>query len=116
MHTTYLVVTLAAIVANAGIALADFARAKFVLANSAEVGVPPSWVPWLATMKLAGAIGLLLGLLGVQVIGIAAAIGLVLFYTGALITHVRARVFYNIAFPGGYFALALAAAALAVAQ
>jgi hypothetical protein len=39
----------------------------------------------------------------------------VLFFTGALATHVRARVFHNIAFPGAFFALAVAATALTVA-
>lgn len=116
MHTAYLALTLATVVANAGIAGADFARAKFVLANSAEVGVPQNWVPWLATAKLAGAVGLLLGLLGMRLVGLAAAVGLVLFFMGALITHVRARVYYNIAFPGTYFALAVATAALTAAQ
>lgn len=116
MHTAYLLVTVATLAANAGIAVADFARAKFVLANSAEVGVPQSWVPWLATAKLAGALGLLLGLLGMRLVGLAAAVGLVLFFAGALITHVRARVYYNIAFPGVYFALAAATVALTATQ
>jgi DoxX-like family len=51
----------------------------------------------------------------VRILGIAAAIGLVLFFTGALGAHARARAFYNIAVPGAYFALALASLALAVA-
>ncbi|MEU4312460.1 DoxX family protein [Nocardia sp. NPDC024068] len=116
MHTTYLVVTIAAIAANAGMAVADFARADFVLANSAEVGVPRSWIPWLATLKMAGAIGLLLGLLGMRELGVAAGAGLVLFFAGALVAHLRARVFYNLAFPGAYFASAVAATAFAAAQ
>ncbi|PRC57240.1 transmembrane invasion protein, partial [Mycobacterium sp. ITM-2017-0098] len=31
--------TIACVIANAGVAVADFSRARFVLANSAEVGV-----------------------------------------------------------------------------
>jgi len=77
--------------------------------------VPRSWLPPLAVLKGAGAAGLLLGLLGVRPLGIAAAIGLALFFTGALAAHVRPRVFHDIAFPGAYFALAIASAALAVA-
>ncbi|MFC5754302.1 DoxX family protein [Actinomadura rugatobispora] len=102
------VVTLITILANAGMAVADFARARFVLANAAEVDVPEPWVPVLGALKAAGAAGLLLGLLGVPYIGVAAAGGLVLFFAGALVAHVRARVYRNIAFPGGYFALAVA--------
>jgi hypothetical protein len=72
--------------------------------------VPRSWLPPLAILKGAGAAGLLLGLLGVRPLGIAAATGLVLFFIGALAAHVRARVFHNIAFPAGYFALARSSA------
>ncbi|MEU5980629.1 DoxX family protein [Streptomyces sp. NPDC047315] len=116
MSTAYVIVTLITVLANAGIAAADFANAKFVLANSAEAGVPRTWLPWLATLKAAGAAGLLLGLLGVPLVGVAAATGLVLFYVGAVAAHVRARVFYNIAFPGGYLALAVASLALALTR
>ncbi|MFI6512181.1 DoxX family protein [Streptosporangium sp. NPDC050855] len=116
MFTAYVVVTVVTIVVNAGIAVADLARAGFVLANGAEVGVPPSWLPVLATLKAAGATGLLLGLLGVRPVGVAAAAGLCLFFVGAVAVHVRARVFHNIAFPGVYLALAVASLVLAVAR
>jgi hypothetical protein len=116
VFVAYVVVTVITIVANAAVAVADLRRAPFVLANSAEVGVPPSWLPLLATLKAAGAAGLFLGLLGVQYVGIAAAIGLVTFFTGALAVHVRARVFYNLAFPGTYWLLATASLVLAIAR
>lgn len=116
MFTAYGIITVVAVLANTGIAVADFLRAEFVLANSAEVGLPQSWLPWLAALKAAGAAGLLLGLMGVPVIGVAAATGLVLFFIGAVAAHIRARVYDNIAFPGGYLALAAACLALAVAR
>ncbi|MEU0226248.1 DoxX family protein [Streptomyces sp. NPDC006284] len=112
MYTAYVLVTVAAIVADAGIAVADLMRARFVLANSAEVAVPGSWLPWLAVLKAAGAAGLLAGLLGFRLLGVAAAVGLVLFFVGAVVAHVRARVFHNIAFPAGYLALNAAALVL----
>ncbi|PXY33205.1 hypothetical protein DI005_25685 [Prauserella sp. PE36] len=90
MFVAYLAVTVLAIAANAFIVVADLARARFVLRNSAAVGVPESWLPGLALLKGAGAVGLLLGLLGVPVIGLLAAAGLVLFYIGAVLTHLRA--------------------------
>lgn len=102
------VVVIVAIVANIALAIAAFTRAKFLVANSDEVGVPRSWLPMLGALKAAGAAGLLLGLAGVRFIGIAAAVGLVLFYVGAVIAHVRARVLYNIGFPGAFLALAIA--------
>lgn len=105
-----------AILANAGIAIADFWQAEFVVANSTEVGVPRTWLPWLAALKAAGAVGLLLGLMGATVIGVAAATGLVMFFLGALAAHIRARVYRNIAFPGGYLVLAAASLVFAIAR
>ena len=116
MFVAYVVVTIVTIIANAAVAVADLSRAQFVLANSAEVGVPPSWLPLLAALKAAGAAGLLIGLLGFRYLGIAAAIGLVLFFTGALIVHIRARVFYNLAFPGTFWLLATASLVLAIGR
>ncbi|MEV0382059.1 DoxX family protein [Nonomuraea sp. NPDC050643] len=115
MFPSYVAVTVVTIVINAWAALADFLGARFVLANSAELGIAPSWIPLLAALKAAGAAGLLLGLLGVGPLGIAAAGGLVLFFTGALVVHVRARVFHNIAYPAAFFVLAVASFALALA-
>lgn len=107
MSIAYLVVTVITVVVTAGIAVADYIPAGFVLANSAEVGVPRSWLPMLGTLKLAGAVGLIAGLV-VPAIGIAAAVGLMLFFIGAIVTHIRAGVLYNIAFPGAYLLLATA--------
>ena len=45
-------VTVGTAIMTGGIALADFARADFVLNNSAEVGVPRSWLPVLGALKL----------------------------------------------------------------
>jgi hypothetical protein len=115
MFTAYVIVTAATIAANAFAAVADLAPARFVLATMGEVGVPRSWLPPLAYLKAAAALGLLIGLLGVRPLGLAAAVGLVLFFTGALATHVRARVFHNIAVPATFFALALATTALTLA-
>ncbi|MCV7103098.1 DoxX family protein [Mycobacterium palustre] len=116
MNTACVVVALTTAVVTAGIALADFVPAGFVLANSAEVGVPRSWLPALGAAKLAGAAGLVVGLLGLRALGIAAAAGLVLFFVGAVVTHLRARVLYNIAFPGAYLGLSAATLALMLAR
>lgn len=104
----YLATVAVTAVITIGIALADFVPAQFVLANSARVGVPPSWLPMLGGLKLAGGAGLIIGLLGVPLIGIAAAAGLVAFFIGAVVAHLRAGVLYNIAFPAGYLLLSTA--------
>ncbi len=107
--TVLTVLTVACAVANASVAIADFARAPFVLANSAEVGVAPRWIPYLAALKLAGAVGLLLGLVATPWLGLAAATGLVAFFLGAVGVHVRTKVFHNIAFPSTFLVLAAGA-------
>ncbi|MDM4139262.1 MULTISPECIES: DoxX family protein [Mycobacterium] len=114
MNTALVATTLTTAVITAAIAVADFVPARFVLANSAQVGVPRSWLPALGALKLAGAAGIVVGLLGLRELGIAAAAGLVLFFLGAVATHVRARVVYNIAFPGAYLFLSGASLVLMV--
>ena len=123
MFVAYVVVTVITVIANAAIAGADLRRTQFVLANMAEVRVPQKMLPLIATLKAAGAAGLLIGLLGIILavpglpyLGVAASIGLVLFFAGALISHVRAQVFYNIYYPGSYWLLAIASLALLLTQ
>jgi hypothetical protein len=115
--TAYVVVTVLTITANAAAATADFARARVVLANAAELGISARrWLPLLGALKAAGALGLLVGLLGMRPIGIAAASGLVLFFIGAITAHIRAHVYLKIVYPGAYLALAIASLVLAAAQ
>ncbi len=90
MVTAYVVVTVLAAAANIFAATADFLRPQWLLANMTGVGVPRSWLFPLAALKAAGALGLLVGL-GVPLLGVVAAVGLVLFFVGAIITHLRAH-------------------------
>ncbi|MFB7554885.1 DoxX family protein [Streptomyces brevispora] len=108
MNSVLMAATIGCVVANASVAIADYARAPTVLANFAEVRFMPGALPYLATLKLAGAVGLLAGLLGVHWLGLAAGVGLTAFFVGALLVHVRARVFHNIAVPAAYLVLAVA--------
>ncbi|WP_405676325.1 DoxX family protein [Streptomyces sp. NBC_01511] len=57
------------------------------------------------------AAGLLAGFAGVLWLGFAAGVGLSLFSAGAVTAHPRAHVLYDIAFPGLYLLLAVAATA-----
>ncbi|MFI5764416.1 DoxX family protein [Streptomyces sp. NPDC051563] len=72
-----------------------------------KVGVPDSWLPRLATLKAAGAIGLIAGL-WLAPLGIAAAIGVTLYFLGAIVFHLRAKD-YNFA-PAAVLALVAIAA------
>ncbi|THA77713.1 DoxX family protein [Streptomyces sp. A0642] len=110
MTTVLLVLTVLCIVANAFIATADYAKAGFVVKNSTEVHLPLKVLPRLATSKLAGAVGLLVGLAWLPWLGLAAGIGLTVFFIGAVIAHVRAGIYRNIAFPSLYLLLAAGSA------
>jgi hypothetical protein len=109
----YIVVTLLAAAANFFSAGADFVQYPRVAANMDRAGVPRSWMTPLGALKAAGALGLLIGIV-VPPIGIAAAIGLMLFFVGAIITHVRAR-FYPFTLAASFLALAAAALLLRLA-
>jgi len=90
MFFAYIVVTVLAAAANVFSATLDFIRYKQILINMAKVGVSESWLTTFGVLKAAGALGLLAGI-RVPLIGIAAAIGLVLFFIAAIITHLRGR-------------------------
>lgn len=55
-------------------------------------GVPLSLFPVLASIELAGAVGLLVGI-GVAALGVAAAVGLVTYFVSATASHIRVRDF-----------------------
>src|SRR5215204_5498339 len=101
MFTAYVVVTLMAIAANTFAATADFMRFNFVLITAAKVGVPESWLPMLGILKAAGALGLLVGLIG--------------FFVGAIITHLRVRD-YSIGPAAAFLLLAVTALVLGLAS
>jgi hypothetical protein len=90
MFIAYLAVTLLTAAANIFSATLDFVRYKQILINMAKVGVSDSWITTLGALKAAGALGLLVGI-AVPLIGIAAASGLVVFFVGAIVNHLRAR-------------------------
>ncbi|MFF3210975.1 DoxX family protein [Streptomyces sp. NPDC002886] len=65
-------------------------RNPAITENMVKVGVPDSWLPRLATLKAAGAIGLVAGL-WLTPLGIAAAVGVTLYFIGAVVFHLRAK-------------------------
>jgi len=117
VFAAYVVVTLLAIAANTFSGVAALARFEPILPGMARAGVPESWLTMLGVLKTAGAVGLLLGLIGVTLIGTAAAIGLVLFFVGAIVTHLHARDYsrqFGLAI--GFFLLAAATLVLSLAS
>jgi DoxX-like family len=117
VFTAYVVVAVLAIAANGFSGVAAVAHFKPILPPMARAGVPESWLTFpIGTLKIAGAVGLLLGLAGVPLIGAAAAIGLILFFVCALYTHIRVSDYsFQFGLANGFLALAVAALALDLA-
>ncbi|WP_107417860.1 DoxX family protein [Streptomyces sp. CB03238] len=90
MFIAYAVVAGALALVLTASATFTYARNDQITGSMTKLGVPDTWLPALATAKAAGAAGLLLGLV-VPFIGSAAAIGVVLYFLGAVLTHIRAR-------------------------
>jgi hypothetical protein len=111
MFPAYVVVTVLAAAANIFAAGVDFSRAEWVLDNMTKYGVPHSWLFSLGAVKVAGALGLLVGI-AVPLIGVAASAGLVLYFAGAIGTVVASRWYSHIPFPAVFLLLAVGALGL----
>jgi hypothetical protein len=110
----YVAVTVTAVVVYAFSGIAAIAHFRVILPGMARAGVPESWLVFpIGILKVAGALGLLLGLFGVPLIGAAAAIGLILYFVCAVYTHVRAGD-YSVQFGLAISLVFLATAALVV--
>lgn len=70
-------------------AWAKLTRDERVVTGMTGVGVPLRWFPFLALCLIAGAVGLLIGI-AYAPLGIAAAIGLILYFLSAVFFHLRA--------------------------
>ncbi|MEV4512086.1 DoxX family protein [Dactylosporangium sp. NPDC049525] len=88
----YTVVALVTAAANLFSGTCAVLHFRPILPGMARAGVPTSWLTFpIGVLKLAGAAGLLVGLLvGPAPLGTAAAAGLVLFFVCAVYTHLRA--------------------------
>jgi hypothetical protein len=115
MFTAYVVVTVLAAGANIYAAINDFIRAEWVLANMTKLGVPHAWLFSLGALKAAGALGLLAGF-GIPPIGVAASVGLVLFFIGAIVTAMRAHWYSHIPYPTAWLVLAVGSLVLRLAS
>lgn len=98
MSTAYIAVTALAAAMSAYAAYVDFTRAEWILDNMTKYRVPEAWLFLLGVLKAAGALGLVVGI-GVPLIGAAAAIGLVAYFVGAIVTVVCARSYSHIGYP-----------------
>jgi hypothetical protein len=77
------------------------------------IGVPPGMFPFLAACEIAGAIGLVIGLWYAP-LGIAAAIGVVLYFVGAVGAHLRKSDFKGVPYAAAMLVFAVATLVLRV--
>ena len=112
MDTAYLVITilLAALVLFSGIGKIR-RDPRIVRVIHEIVGVPLKYFPLLIACEFAGALGLVVGIWW-PLVGVAAGIGLVLYFVGATVSHLRVGDVKGIG-PAA-FILVVAAAALAL--
>jgi hypothetical protein len=88
MYTAYVTVTIVASVFNGIAAVTYLIGHDYPRAQADMKRLPRSWVPVLGMCLAAGTVGLLAGF-AVPVLGTLAAAGLVLYFIGALIAHLR---------------------------
>lgn len=89
MFFAYLLIALVLAVALVASASAKLAMVDQVIAPITSIGVPPTSLRYLAALEILGAIGLIIGLV-VPAIGIAAAVGIIAYFVGAVVAHLRA--------------------------
>ncbi|GGL36685.1 DoxX family protein [Nocardia jinanensis] len=92
-----------------------FSKQQFVVEPLEQYGVPRSWWNWLALAKTAGALGLIAGFV-LPALGVAAAVGLILYFLGATATALRARSYKTAVFPLLYLAPIVATLVLQLAR
>lgn len=114
MFAVYVVVTLLAAAANLYGATADFTRPAWIMDNMGRLNVPESRLAALGALKAAGGLGLLVGF-AVPALGVAAGVGLVLFFVGAIATVVRNGWYAHLPYPTTYLLLAAASVTLNLA-
>lgn len=89
MFVLYVTLTVVTAIAAAAGTWLNYTHHPIPVTAAKQVQVPESWLVPLGTLQGAGALGLITGFV-FPPIGLAAATGLVLFFVGAVIAHLRA--------------------------
>lgn len=89
MHTAYLVTTMVLTLLATFSAIGKIRRDPLpVKVIHDTIGIPLTYFPLLAACEFAGAVGLVVGIWSPS-LGIAAGIGLVLYFVGAVVSHLQ---------------------------
>lgn len=90
MFIAYIIVSVVLALMLTASAWGKLTRDDRIVTGMTGVGVGLKWFPYLAALLLAGAVGLLVGI-AFAPLGIAAAIGVALYFVAAIVVHLRAR-------------------------
>jgi uncharacterized membrane protein YphA (DoxX/SURF4 family) len=90
MFIAYAIVAVLLAVILLASSAAKLTRREQIVTGLTSVAVPLEWFPRLASLEIVGAIGLVVGMF-VPVIGVAAALGIILYFIGAVRFHVVAH-------------------------
>lgn len=115
MFIAYVAVTGAAIAANLWAAAVDVVRPQWLLANMAKLDVAEAQLPYLSGLKAAAALGLLVGFVA-PALGVAAAVGLVLYFLCAVVTVVRAPDYAQLPYPSAFLLIAAGTLAMQLVE
>ena len=110
--TTVLVIFLA--FASLMSAVGKLRKMPQVMESMAHVGVKPDQIRILAFLEIAGGLGLVVGF-AVPILGVAAAIGLALYFIGAVVAHLRLGDKFSLFAPAAFLAVIAVATAYQLA-
>ncbi|MFI6757725.1 DoxX family protein [Micromonospora sp. NPDC050417] len=89
MSVAYIVLAILLSVMLLGSAQGKLTKNEKVVQGLSAANVPQSWYPPLAVIEIIGAAGLIIGIF-FSPLGVAAAVGVTLYFVGAVIAHLRA--------------------------
>ncbi|HEU0089457.1 MAG TPA: DoxX family protein [Pseudonocardiaceae bacterium] len=89
MFIAYIIVSIILALMLLASGWAKLTRNEQVVTGMTGLGVPLRWFPWLAALLVVGAVGLLVGI-AYAPLGIAAAIGVIVYFLIALFFHLKA--------------------------
>ncbi|ALC21223.1 DoxX family protein [Streptomyces pristinaespiralis] len=115
MSTAYVVFTLLAAATSGYSAANHLIRPRWIIDNLTSYGVPLTWLPALGALKGAGVLGLLIGI-GWGPIGVAASVGLILYYAGAMLVIACSGRWAHLPAPLPFLLLVAASLALRLAS
>src|ERR1700744_5527008 len=90
MHVSYVVVVLLLTTLLVASAAGKLAGHQLQLKTLRAVGFPENQIWMLAVAELAGALGLIVGLLVLPTLGLLASVGVICYFLGAVAAHLRA--------------------------